>query len=99
MITKTKFTDSIRNLPAHIPSKTGKASYNDFHVTGSILKFRRVNTNKTWDLDIEALWSIYSTQTFINTTVAKNLLGKRVNSPSIAVLMAIGCIDAAGNRL
>jgi hypothetical protein len=99
MITKEDFIARLGNLSNLIPSKTGKASYADFRLENSTLYFQRVNPKTNWDLDIEVLWSIYKTQPFINTTVVKNITGKRVNSPSIAVLMAIGCIDTAGNRL
>ncbi len=99
MVTKKTFTDKISKLPATIPSKTGTASYTNFILENNILSFQRVKTKKNWDLDIEVLWSIYLTYAFINTTVVKNVMGKRVNSPSIAVLMAIGCIDATGKRL
>lgn len=52
-----------------------------------------------WELNIDELYDIYRANSFINTTVIKNATGGRVNSPSVAVLMAIGCIDDKGNRV
>lgn len=58
-----------------------------------------VNTGEHWELNIDELYDIYNTNSFINTTVIKNKTGGRVNSPSVAVLMAIGSIDDKGNRI
>jgi hypothetical protein len=76
MITKKEFIERVLNLPIKIPSKTGKASYTDFRLENNVLYFQRVNPKTNWDLDIEVLWSIYTTQPFINTTVIKNITGK-----------------------
>ena len=86
-------------LPKTILSKTGDASYTNFSLRGNILAFDRVNTGEHWELDINELYDIYKANSFINTKVIKNSTGGRVNSPSVAVLMAIGCIDEKGNRI
>jgi hypothetical protein len=99
MISKTEFINKIQALPKTILSKTGNASYTNFSLRGGILTFDRINTGEPWELNIEELYEIYKTNSFINTTVIKNITGGRVNSPSVAVLMAIGCIDAKGNRI
>ena len=99
MITKNEFINRIQNLPKTIPSKSGKASYTDFILKGNNLSFKRVEPQSNWVLDIELLWKVYSTQQYINTTVVKEVTGGRVNSPSIALLMAIECIDKKGNRI
>jgi hypothetical protein len=99
MISKPEFIDRLRQLPDRIYSKTKSASYTNFIFKGNTLQFKRVNTEQIWDLDIDILYDIYRNNPFINTTTIKNITGKRVNSPSIAVLMAIGCIDGNGNRL
>jgi hypothetical protein len=97
MIDKTEFLAKIKELPETILSKTGDASYTHFTLRGNILGFNRVNTGGFWELNIDQLYDIYKGNSFINTTVFKNITGGRVNSPSVAVLMAIGCIDESGN--
>ncbi|GEM_PF-2165076 len=99
MVTKADFITRIKKLPKQIPSKTGTAFYTNFELTGNHLSFIRVNTKKKWSLDIETLWEVYSTEKFINTSVVKRLTGGQVNSPSVAILMAINCIDNAGKRV
>jgi hypothetical protein len=99
MISKPEFINRLRQLPDMIYSKTREASYTNFNLNGSVLQFERVNTGKIWDLDVDVLYDIYRSNALINTTVIKNITGKRVNSPSVAVLMAIRCIDANGKRL
>lgn len=99
MLTEKKFRAEIENMPKAIPSKTGKASYTSFKSDGDILHFTRVRTKKRWRLDMKLLYKIYTTNKFINTSVVKSIGKGRVNSPSVAVLMAIGCLDADGNRI
>lgn len=99
MVSKNDFLNRINDLPGVIPSISGKASYSKFVLKGSILSFQRNNPKTNWVLDIEMLWKVYKTQNFINTSVIKKLTGGRVNSPSVAILLAIGCIDSKGNRL
>lgn len=98
MISKTDFQFRILNLPKTIPSKTGSAKYTKFHLDGRELSFVRVNKGTKWSLDIDDLYAIYKSKNFINTSVVKKVTGARVNSPSVAILMAIGCIDHLGNR-
>lgn len=99
MISKLEFVNRLRQMPDTIYSKTRDASYTNFILNGSILQFERVNTGQIWDLNIDILYDIYRNNPFINTTTIKKITGKRVNSPSVAVLMQIGCIDGCGNRL
>lgn len=99
MISQQEFIYRLNQLPETITSKTRKASYTNFNLRGTVLKFERVNTGEIWNLNIDVLYNIYRNNVFINTTTIKNITGKRVNSPSVAVLMAIGCIDANGNRI
>jgi hypothetical protein len=98
MISKSVFINRIKELPKTIFSKTGDASYTQFSLRGSILGFDRVNTGKHWKVNIDKLYDIYTANSFINTTIIKTITGGRANSPSVAVLMAIGCIDEKGNR-
>lgn len=74
MIDKNDFFKKIGKLKKPIPSKTGKATYSDFHLPGHILSFRRVNTNQVWQLDLDQVYFIYRSNQFINTTVIKNIL-------------------------
>lgn len=99
MITQKVFEERIKKLPKKIPSKTGGASYTNFEVKGDRLYFVRVNTGESWNLNIPVLYEIYKNNTFINTAVVKITTNRKVNSPSVAVLMAINCIDDKGNRL
>ncbi len=99
MITKEQFFDRVSHLPKTIVSKTKTASYEIYHLEDEILHFRRVNTNKMWQLNIRQLYDIYSTNSFINTTVIKKITKARVNSPSVAILIGTNCIDIIGNRI
>ncbi len=99
MISKTEFINRISVLPKTIPSKTKSASYTAFKFQRNVLFFERVNTKKIWRLDIEELYYVYRTNNFINTSVVKKTMQGRVNSPSVAILIAIGCIDSYGNRI
>lgn len=99
MLNKTEFFNRITKLKKPIKSKTGKASYADFELRDNILSFRRINTNQTWQLDLDQVYDIYKSNQFINTTVIKKHTGGRTNSPSVAILMAINCIDVDGNRI
>jgi hypothetical protein len=93
-----KIDEMVRSNKA-IPSKTKSASYNRFSRFEQKLYFTRVNTGKEWPLDVNKLYEIYRENSFINTTVIKKIMKGRVNSPSVAVLMHIGCIDEIGNRI
>lgn len=48
---------------------------------------------------MKLLYQIYRGNSFINTSVVKRIGKGRVNSPSVAILMQIGCIDENGNRI
>jgi hypothetical protein len=99
MLNNTKFIDAIKRMPKTIHSKSGKASYNNFHFKDKILYFTRVNTGKEWHVDVLLLHQIYKTNRYINTSVIRRIKNGRVNSPSIAILMAIKAIDNDGNRI
>lgn len=99
MITEKEFIKRIQALPKTIPSKTGMAAYTGFTIQGDMLYFHRVIPRTDWILDLKELYRIYSRNSFINTAVIKKETGGRTNSPSVAVLLAIGCIDRNGNRI
>jgi hypothetical protein len=99
MISEDVFLKRIKNLPVLIFSKTKKASYSNFRVEGNFLYFTRVNTRKEWSFNIEKLYQIYSTNNFINTSTIKSNTHGRTNSPSIAVLLSIHCIDEHGYKI
>lgn len=95
MIPEKEFRDRIARMSKKIKSKSGKAFYTNFKTQGDTLFFQRVVPKTDWKLDLKKL---YSENSFINTTVVKRDMKGRVNSPSVAVLMAIGCIDDKGHR-
>lgn len=99
MISEKEFLIRVRNLPKTIPSKTGKASYSGFKIEGNTLYFYRVVPKTNWNLDLKELYRVYTGNNFINTSVIKKATGGRANSPSVAVLIAIDCIDKSGNRI
>jgi hypothetical protein len=99
MISEKDFIERIKNMPKTIWSKSGSASYTAFELKDDKLIFQRTNTRKFWELSVKQLFEIYRKNKFINTTVVKRTTGGRVNSPSVAILMAIGCLDEKGNRL
>lgn len=99
MISENEFLERIKAIPKVIPSKTGKASYTGFRIDGDILYFHRIIPKTNWDLNLKVLYRVYANNNFINTSVVKKESGGRVNSPSVALLLAIKCIDIAGNRI
>ena len=99
MITEKEFIDRVKSMPTTIPSITGKAFYTGFRIEDDTLYFHRVVPKTNWNLNLKALYQIYSRNSFINTSVIKNETGGRVNSPSVALLLAIVCIDKNGNRI
>jgi hypothetical protein len=99
MITKSEFIERVKAVPKTIPSKTGKASYTGFRIDGDTLYFHRVVPKTNWNLNLPELYRIYLSNSFINTSVIKKETGGRVNSPSVALLLAIGCIEKNGNRI
>lgn len=98
MIDKNEFYFRVKQLGA-IASKTGTASYSHITTNNNIAKFKRDNTQKYWDIDLDKLYAIYLKENFFNTTVIKREMGGRVNSPSIAILMAIGACDKSGFKI
>lgn len=99
MISEKEFIERVRSVPKMIPSITGKAAYTGFRIEADTLYFHRVVPKTNWDLNLKELYRIYLSKSFINTSVIKKETGGRVNSPSVALLLAIGCIDKNGNRI
>ena len=98
MITKNEFYQRVKALPKQILSKRGKR-YSEWDLQGNILHFTRMDQGTRWNLDVDVLYNVYKQYAFINTTVVKNATNRKVNSPSVAILKAIKCIDQNGNRL
>ncbi|RYY47084.1 MAG: hypothetical protein EOO06_13205 [Chitinophagaceae bacterium] len=99
MLTKNEFYQKIKALPKRIPSKTGRGSYGEWELVDNILNFTRLEKDTRWNLDVDVLYDLYRKNKFINTIVIKAATNRKVNSPSVAILMAIECIDSKGNRL
>jgi len=99
MISEKEFISRINNIPKKIRSKTGKAAYTGFRIENDTLYFHRVVPKTNWTLSLSNLYKIYIEKKFINTSVIKKETGGRVNSPSVAILLAIRCIDIKGNRI
>ena len=99
MISEKQFIERVRSVSKVIQSITGKASYTGFRIEGDTLYFHRVVPKANWDLNLKELYQIYTRHRFINTSVIKQETGGRVNSPSVALLLAIKCIDLKGNRI
>jgi hypothetical protein len=99
VIGKRVFIRRLRELPELIVSKTGNAKYGQFSIKSGILNFYRVNTGKLWQLNIDELYEVYKSNSFINTSTIKKATNGRTNSPSLGILMSIGCIDEQGNRI
>ena len=99
MISENEFIDKVKSVPTTIPSITGKAFYTGFRIEEDTLYFHRIVPKTNWNLNLKELYQIYCHNSFINTSVIKEETGGRVNSPSVALLLAIGCIDKNGNRI
>ncbi len=99
MISEKIFIERIYNIPNTILSKTGTASYTGFKIDGELLHFHRVVPKTNWNLNLKTIYQVYLRNDFINTAVVKRETGGRVNSPTVAILLAIGCIDERGNRI
>jgi len=98
MKSKSEFIIQIKKFNT-IKSKSGKASYSNFKLDGSILSFMRDNTGQRWLLDIDAVYDVYKRESFINTVVLRKYISGRTYSPSLAILIAAGFCDESGNRV
>lgn len=98
MISEKEFLQRASNLPETIPSITGKAFYTGFRIEADILYFHRVVPKTNWALNLKELYRVYKNNGFINTSVIKKETGGKVNSPSVALLIAMECIDKNGQR-
>ena len=98
MKTKNELFKHIKKF-GRIFSKTGRASYSNFQVDGSIVRFTRDNTRKRRSVDIDVVYAVYRKEKYINTVVLKRHLSGRVYSPSLAILIASGFCDENGNRI
>ena len=98
MISEKEFINRVNAIPKTIPSISGKAAYAGFEIVDETLYFHRVVPKTNWDLNLKELYRIYTKNSFINTSVIKKETGGRVNSPSVALLIAMECIDRNGNR-
>ena len=99
MISQNQFKERVNDLPKSIQSKTGQASYTNFRMEGDFLTFHRTVPKTNWRLNWKTLYQVYCNNQFINTTVIKKETDGRVNSPSLAILLAINCVDKNGNRI
>lgn len=98
MKTKDELIKRIKTFD-RIFSKTGRASYSEFQIDGSIVRFTRDNTKQRWSLDIDVVYTAYRKEKYIDTVVLKRHLSGRVYSPSLAILIASGFCDENGNRI
>lgn len=94
---KNEFVSLLGQLPVKVMSKTGSASYSKFSIVGDVLKFKRNNTGKMWEININELFDAYQNLETINTILIKQYVSGRVYSPSCAVLIAMNLYDEKGN--
>lgn len=98
MMNKAEFFENVKNL-SEIKSKTGRAIYNNFSLNGNTLTFNRVEMGTVWLLDLLQLFELYLKEHYFDTSVIKTNLKQRTNSPSLAILIAIGACDYNGYRI
>lgn len=98
MISEKEFFERARSIPETIPSITGKVFYTAFRIEADVLHFHRVIPKTNWELNLKELYRVYVNNSFINTSVIKKETGGRVNSPSVALLLAMDCIDKNRQR-
>lgn len=98
MKTKAELLDKISEFK-RIKSKTGKASYSNFVISGDTVRFVRDNTQERWQLNINEVYDVYKKERFINTTILRKHMQGRVYSPSLAILIAAEFCDEHGNRM
>ena len=99
MISEEEFLMRVKGMPRTIYSKTRKVTYSKFRIEDEILYFLREVPATDWALNLKELYCVYKENDFINTSVIKKQTRGRVNSPSVAILIAIRCIDERGNRI
>jgi hypothetical protein len=100
MLSKDQFYKKIMGIKI-ATSITGKASYSILeYIPGkNKLKFKRNNTGKEWQLNVDELFNAYRQESYFNTIILKKYITGRVFSPAFAVLLKIKACDRKGYRI
>jgi len=80
-------------------SITGKASYDNFQTTKEKLYFYRVNTKKSWKIDLRQLYGAYQQLDVITPTILRKVMTNRIYSPAWAVLVEAGFYNRYGFKI
>jgi len=80
-------------------SITRTASYEHFRTLGNKLSFDRVNTKKSWQIDLHQLYDAYQQLDIITPTILKRVMSGRIYSPAWAVLVDAGFYNRYGHKI
>jgi hypothetical protein len=70
-------------------SISGARNYVDIKVASPYLTFRREGKSEFERIKLDELYKFYTSGEELKTTVAKNYISGRVQSPAVAVLLAL----------
>jgi len=96
MVSKSIFLKSVQSL-SKFKSKKG-AVYSDLSFSGNTIRFKRESTGKYWFLDLDNVYTAYSSEEYLNTVIIRKYVRHKVYSPSLGLLITTGLLDSAGYR-
>lgn len=88
MISYTSFKKYVSKLST-VHSSNNRTSYNDINVCGDLVYFKRGDSIKSEFVSLEELYQFYCKESKYNTVTAKDYITGRVQSPAVAILLAI----------
>jgi hypothetical protein len=98
MTTKEEFYKRVSQIQS-FTSITGRASYSQLTIVKNILSFKRSNTQKDWELNLDDLYEAYTKEHYFNTVILKNYLTRRTYSPSLGLLIKTQMINKEGFKI
>src|SRR5690625_4099745 len=93
------FKIAIQSL--QVAYSTNGKQYRSIQVKGNKVYFIREHKNKPEHIDLDELYNFYSKEPVYNTTIAKNYISGRKQSPAVALINAInnGTTLSNNNRI
>lgn len=98
MLNKTQFIEKISCIKTPVYSITRKASYSNLQISENSMLFKRNNTGKYWQINLDELFEAYRNLDNINTKSIQQIVTGRVYSPACAFLIASGLYKSDGKR-
>jgi hypothetical protein len=81
-------------------SLSGSTVYHSIYCDWDYIHFIRSSRNvRPEKIALKEMYQLYTSEPFINTSIAQNYIKGRVYSPTCALLIAAGFYEKTGNRL